>query len=69
MGTILDGEPDMNEREKRELQEAIDRIGPEGMKRLGTRIWIGIAVFIVALILFSVIMNHLCPGNIGDSCS
>jgi hypothetical protein len=52
----------MNEREKRELQEAIDRIGPEGMRRLGTRIWIGVAVFIVMLILFSVIMNHFCPG-------
>jgi len=59
----------MNEREKEDLQRTIDRIGPEGMKRLGTRIWIGIAVFIVALILFSVIMNHVCPGNIGDSCS
>jgi hypothetical protein len=52
----------MNDRERRELQEAIDRIGPEGMKRLGTRIWIGVALFIVALILFSVIMNHFCPG-------
>jgi len=59
----------MNEREKRELQEAIDRIGPEGMRRLGNRVWTGVAVFIVALILFSVIMNHFCPGNIGDSCS
>ena len=59
----------MNEREKRELQETIDQIGPEGMKRLGNRVWIGVAVFIVALILFSVIMNHFCPGNIGDSCS
>ena len=59
----------MNEREKEDLQRTIDRIGPEGMKRLGTRIWIGIVVFIVALILFSVIMNLVCPGNIGDSCS
>ena len=59
----------MDDREKRELQEAIDRIGPEGMRRLGTRIWIGVAVFVVALIVFSVIMNHVCPGNIGDSCS
>ena len=58
----------MNEREKRELQEAIDRIGPEGMRRLGTRIWIGVAVFIVALIVFSVIMNHVCPGPVGTSC-
>jgi hypothetical protein len=58
----------MDDREKRELQEAIDRIGPEGMKRLGTRIWIGVAVFIVALIVFSVIMNHVCPGPVGRSC-
>jgi len=52
----------MNDREKEELQAAIDRIGPEGMRRLGNRIWIGIAVFIVALILLSVIMDHFCPG-------
>ena len=69
MDALLDDEPHMNEREKEDLQRTIDRIGPEGMKRLGTRIWIGIAVFIVALILFSVIMNLVCPGNIGDSCS
>ena len=69
MDALLDGEPHMNEREKEDLQRTIDRIGPEGMKRLGTRIWIGIVVFIVALILFSVIMNLVCPGNIGDSCS
>jgi hypothetical protein len=39
----------MNDQEKRELQEAIDRIGPEGMKRLGTRIWMAIIGFIVFL--------------------
>ena len=59
----------MNDQERRELDEAIRKIGPEGMRRLGTRIWIGVAVFVVALIVFSVIMNHVCPGNIGDSCS
>ena len=59
----------MNDKEKRELQAAIDRIGPVGMRRLGNRVWIGVAVFIVMLILFSVIMNLVCPGNIGDSCS
>ena len=69
MDALLDGEHDMNDKEKEDLQRAIDRIGPEGMKRLGTKIWTGVAVFIVALILFSIIMNHFCPGNIGDSCS
>ena len=69
MGTILDGESNMNQREKEELQRTIDRIGPEGMKRLGNRVWIGVAVFIVALIVFSVIMNHVCPGPVGTSCS
>ena len=40
-----------------EVQKEIDRIGPEGMKRLGTRIWIGIAVFTVTLVVLGIVLG------------
>jgi hypothetical protein len=46
----------MDDREKRELQEAIDRIGPEGMKRLGTRIWMAIIGFVVFLYILGEVL-------------
>ena len=47
----------MNDQEKEDLQEAIDRIGPEGMKRLGRRIWMAV----IGFILFLYIMGEILP--------
>ena len=57
MDPVLDGERDMNDQEKEDLQKAIDRIGPEGMKRLGRRIWMAV----IGFILFLYIMGEILP--------
>jgi hypothetical protein len=45
----------MNDQEKEDLQRAIDEIGPEGMKRLGRRIWMAVIGFILFLYIMGVV--------------